>query len=1309
MVGIAGAATKMAGDFEYSINKLYTTAGEAKNNLGKISQGILDISKQVGYGANDMANAMYYVESANFHGARALEILKAASMGAKAENADLTDTVRALTAAMNSYGGAVSNPVTVMNTLIAATARGSMQLEDLVTGLKNVLPATSRFGISLTDAAGAMAVMTTQGDNAASAGTHLRQMILSLVAGAKPARDALHEIGTSTEEMQRMMSTKGLTTTLDYLMTLLARRFPEGSEAYNVALRNIMGGTRQLMGGLELTGPHLQTFINDIKGMNQEVAAGGKSIFGWADVQKTFNFQMDVAKAKVEATGITIGTKLLPVMAGVTTGLSPLIEGFGKWATSSGGLVDIITNVVKWLQTFFARIADNGSLKGLSLIFSEIGNTVRDVLLTALKTLGIIFGDTSNNATTLSGSAQGVADAFYSILRVVETVTSFFQTIASAFAESGAKGQILRTALALLAVTIAGVKVGQLATDVVGLVVKFEGAAVSAALMAAQYVQVGLAIVGVNISINASLGVFGLLVLAIAGVVLAVQNWDSIMAWFTGSYQTKAKILNAQHLFDGMKQDEKTVQTTKDKILANLKSMEKDKQTIRESSDPKEVAAAQAHYAKLEAENKKYHDIIVKNQKDADRKRLELQKTDAGQYVIAEQDLQIRLANISKGETRLQNLKNLRDKIVRAYLEENDPVLKAEDAKQVGKLNRMIKGEQDYLATQDTYRKADQQSMKVHHDALLKQQVTGWDNLKSGLKTAGDAYNAVALDIWNGFSADFNKWSDDEATVIDAKIAQMWSNSTKITGQSFSDMGKSVHDGWNAIDKWTNDAGIFVSDTITQMWNNSVKVTGDSFSTLGKNVHDGLEGIKRGWATAWDTITQRLTTAWDTMNGNVRNALSTFGASIATGMRDAMNNMGAILGSLGKAAMNNLIGALQGGIGALEGFINFFVSGFNTVAGWFNTKGPPPVHLGRPAYLARGTDSFEGGAAVVGEEGRELIFLPRGAKVATNKETEALLSKHSDVGAIPHFAGGTGITDVLGNIIDLITGRVGDIVEKLMGGIFDNPPALTGIMGNLGGGILNKFVGWAADWVKNMIPKLFTAHQGTLPAIQQGNFLLPPNLGFPGYAGHHGIDFQFPQNSPVYELVGGMVSPHTGWEPWGGEVDVLINGIAGMMERYLHLEQILVGGGQMVSRGQLVGLSGGGTPESGYPGWSNGPHLHVQYDWGDYGNFVNPLSVWGALGLFDPFMLGGGGGRSPGRPYQKGGTIPEKIFGIGAQTGKNYLFGEKSTPEAVTPAFVQEKMATLLERIDKALSQDPRISDWQIQRALGQLLVNGVR
>lgn len=121
----------------------------------------------------------------------------------------------------------------------------------------------------------------------------------------------------------------------------------------------------------------------------------------------------------------------------------------------------------------------------------------------------------------------------------------------------------------------------------------------------------------------------------------------------------------------------------------------------------------------------------------------------------------------------------------------------------------------------------------------------------------------------------------------------------------------------------------------------------------------------------------------------------------------------------------------------------------------------------------------------------------------------------------------------------------------------------------------------------------------------------------------HGVDLAMPVGTPIYAAYSGTVlapapsvpgqsiESNTGYNPWGGEVDVLTNlpGVGQVVNYVFHLDQLVVKAGDTVQAGQLIGYSGGENSLSttdvvpGYtpthitgPQFSSAPHI----EWGLY-------------------------------------------------------------------------------------------------------------
>jgi murein DD-endopeptidase MepM/ murein hydrolase activator NlpD len=103
-----------------------------------------------------------------------------------------------------------------------------------------------------------------------------------------------------------------------------------------------------------------------------------------------------------------------------------------------------------------------------------------------------------------------------------------------------------------------------------------------------------------------------------------------------------------------------------------------------------------------------------------------------------------------------------------------------------------------------------------------------------------------------------------------------------------------------------------------------------------------------------------------------------------------------------------------------------------------------------------------------------------------------------------------------------------------------------------------------------------------------GKFIWPTTgvISQLAWAGHMAIDLATSQGTPIYASDGGYVI-EAGWSDSGYGQYVLIDHGNGFRSRYAHMSQILVQAGQVVEKGERIGLVGS-------TGNSTGPHLHFE-------------------------------------------------------------------------------------------------------------------
>lgn len=236
---VAVASIKMAADFQTSMVKLTTSAGETQSNLAMVSNGVLNVAVATGTSTSQLASGMYQIESAGFHGAAGLQVLKAAAEGARAEGADLSEVSNALTTALTDYHLPASQAVAVTNQLITAVGQGKMTMQDLAGSLHSVLPIAASAGLSLAQVTGAVATMTAQGMSADQATVDLANTISSLQNPSLVAQKAMAGIGLSSTEVSKDLGSKGLTGTMNELYVAIMQHMgPSGLVLMNTFNRS---------------------------------------------------------------------------------------------------------------------------------------------------------------------------------------------------------------------------------------------------------------------------------------------------------------------------------------------------------------------------------------------------------------------------------------------------------------------------------------------------------------------------------------------------------------------------------------------------------------------------------------------------------------------------------------------------------------------------------------------------------------------------------------------------------------------------------------------------------------------------------------------------------------------------------------------------------------------------------------------------------------------------------------------------------------------------------------------------------------
>lgn len=345
--GIAAAAIgyasiKAATSFETLTTRLITSAGESKSNLDLVKKGILDISSSVGVSADEAAKGMYTVESAGYHGAAGLEVLRAATEGAAIEGADFATVSNAVTDVLKDYHWSADKATTATSALIKGVSYGKTNFQALASSMANVLPMASAYHIQLNDVVGVLSQMTAHGMSAARASFNIANAMRNLATPTGVMSKELGKFGLTARDVQDHLSQKGLAGTLQWLSDTAKHGAGAVGQTYNEALKKLTGSATALQVALLTTGENAKDTNAAVKGIGDAMGDTSGHVEGFAELQATMANKMDRAKASIHNAGIAIGSALLPAVSRIADVLARVVTPIAGWIEKHQKLTAIV-------------------------------------------------------------------------------------------------------------------------------------------------------------------------------------------------------------------------------------------------------------------------------------------------------------------------------------------------------------------------------------------------------------------------------------------------------------------------------------------------------------------------------------------------------------------------------------------------------------------------------------------------------------------------------------------------------------------------------------------------------------------------------------------------------------------------------------------------------------------------------------------------------------------------------------------------------------------------------------------------------
>lgn len=360
-----------------SLQKVYT---ENTNLLVTSGEKLRDVTKEVtGMQKDGRKYSIQYAESQQniasgyqelikrgYSGKQSLGAMNSILQASKASGDSFADTMQVTTSTLEAFGmrtkstaGMLKNTKIVANKLAMAADATATDFKSLGIGMNYVGTSAKTAGITLTQTASAMGVLSNSGLEAQQAGTGLRKILISLQTPSKSGENALHKYGMSVDDFK---TKAGKLKPIANIFQEIADHVPKADRSN--FFHNVFGTTGQNAAAI------LATNTKELRAVNKQVANAYKNNYVGKLAQKnmkaTKNQQKQFHEA-LDAIRIDIGSAMMPALSKASTAL---VKAFNKPETVRG-LKEIaggIGKVANKVADFIAWIGKGDNLNKITKI-----------------------------------------------------------------------------------------------------------------------------------------------------------------------------------------------------------------------------------------------------------------------------------------------------------------------------------------------------------------------------------------------------------------------------------------------------------------------------------------------------------------------------------------------------------------------------------------------------------------------------------------------------------------------------------------------------------------------------------------------------------------------------------------------------------------------------------------------------------------------------------------------------------------------------------------------------------------------------
>lgn len=380
IVALGTAAVKTSVSFEQAMANAASVAGATGEEFEKMTLLAREMGAKTVFSASDAADALYYMASAGYKVDQMADSIESTLNLASATQYDLADTTDIVIATLNQFGLEASSAERIANVFASAIGNSMASMDKLANSMGYVGPVANSLGYQIEDTVGALSILYNAGYDGSTAGTTLRQALVSLMNPSTAALKVFESLGLSFDDLNPA------TNDFASIVDKLAESGMDTAQAMEVF------GARGGPGMLALMskgGAAINEMTASITGTNKATEMASIQI-------NTLQGDFKLLESEIEEVAISFGDVLIPIIrefiskyispltqkllnlsdeqrkqivkiAMIAAAIGPLFLGIGKVIKSISTLIKIIPLLFSKVSLIIAVITVVGA--GLAYLF----------------------------------------------------------------------------------------------------------------------------------------------------------------------------------------------------------------------------------------------------------------------------------------------------------------------------------------------------------------------------------------------------------------------------------------------------------------------------------------------------------------------------------------------------------------------------------------------------------------------------------------------------------------------------------------------------------------------------------------------------------------------------------------------------------------------------------------------------------------------------------------------------------------------------------------------------------------------------